>query len=77
MFENRKYAIVAIADLTDDMLSDSIEKKSGNLRKSLDNTKTVLKWDGDTPSSLSGLSTLTYDEIIEELAKDTWTETEE
>lgn len=77
MFENRKYAIVAIADLTDDMLSDSIEKESGNLRKSLDNTKTVLKWDGDTPSSLSGLSTLTYDEIIEELAKDTWTETEE
>mgnify|MGYP003678276024 CR=1 FL=1 len=77
MFENRKYAIVTIADLTDEMLSDSIEKESGNLRKSLDNTKTVLKWDGNTPSSLSGLSTLTYSEVIEELAKDTWTEPEE
>ena len=77
MFENRKYAIVNVSDLTSEMLSDSIEKESKNLRKSLDGTKTVLKWDGNTPRSLSGLSTLTHSEVIEELAKDTWTKPEE
>ena len=39
----------------------------------LDNTKAILKWDGDTPSYFNGLTTYTHSEIRTELAKSDWT----
>ena len=74
MLENRKWVILNVVDVTDDMLSNSLEGRI--LRKSLDGAKTILKWDGDTPSCFDGMTIYTYDEILTELAKSEWTSEE-
>ena len=73
MYESRKWVIVNVSDITDEMIANSIQSSLTTLRKSLDNTKAVLKWDGDTPSCFNGLTTYTHSEILTELAKNTWT----
>ena len=73
MYENRKWVIVNVSDITDEMIANSIQSSLTTLRKSLDNTKAILKWDGDTPSCFDGMTTYTHSEILTELAKNTWT----
>lgn len=77
MYESRKWVIVNVSDITDEMITNSIQSSLTTLRKSLDNTKAILKWDGDTPSCFDGLTTYTHSEILTELAKNTWTAPED
>ena len=49
-FENRKWVIVAVSAITDEMIASAIQASAATLRKTLDNSKAILKWDGDTPS---------------------------
>jgi len=77
MYENRKWVIVNVSDVTDEMIANSIQLSLATLRKSLDNTKAILKWDGDTPSCFDGMTTYTHSEILTELAKNTWTAPED
>ena len=74
MINTRTYVILNVSDVTDEMLSNSLEGKI--LRKSLDGTKTVLKWDGDTPTCFDGMTTYNHSEILTELAKSDWIETD-
>ena len=76
MFENRKYIIVNVSDITDEMIMSVIQSSITTLRKSLDGTKAILKWDGDTPSCFDGMTTYTHSEILTELAKSEWTSPE-
>ena len=71
IYENRRWVIVNVSDVTDEMLADSLEKRI--IRKSLDNSKTILKWDGDTPAVFNGMTTYNHSEILTELAKSEWT----
>ena len=71
-FENRKWIIINVSDITDEMISSSIQSSMDTLRKTLDGNKAILKWDGDTPSCFDGLTTYTHSEILEELAKSEW-----
>jgi hypothetical protein len=48
----------------------------GSLRKTLDNSKAILKWDGDTPSCFDGITTYNHSQILTELAGSDWTEAE-
>ena len=77
-FENRKWVIITLASYTDEQLenlcSNAIQSGVGTLRKTLDNTKAILKWDGDTPDVFDGMTTYNHSEILTELAKSTWTE---
>tara|TARA_R100000152_G_C6672011_1_gene108080 strand:- start:43 stop:279 length:237 start_codon:yes stop_codon:yes gene_type:complete len=77
MYENRKWVIVNVSDITDEMITNSIQSSLTTLRKSLDNTKAILKWDGNTPSCFDGLTAYTHSEILTELAKNTWTTPED
>jgi len=77
MYQNRKWVIVSVSDITDEMIANSIQSSLTTLRKSLDNTKAILKWDGDTPSCFDGMTTYTHSEILTELAKNTWTAPED
>tara|TARA_R110002167_G_scaffold94892_2_gene253041 strand:+ start:8768 stop:9001 length:234 start_codon:yes stop_codon:yes gene_type:complete len=77
MFKNRKWVIVNVDDITDEMISSAIQSSMGSLRKSLDSSKTILKWEGDTPSCFDGITTYSHSEIRTELAKNTWTSYEE
>ena len=54
-----------------------LETSADTVRKSVDETKTFVKWDGAIPSCVDGLTTkegpYTYDEIISILATEEWT----
>ena len=56
-YSNRKWLIVNVSDVTEDMISSAIQTSMGSLRKSLDGTKAILKWDGDTPTCFDGMTT--------------------
>ncbi len=55
----------------------AIESSKNTLRLSLDGTKTILKWDNETPEPFAGMSTFSHQEILEELAGADWTSQED
>ena len=71
-YSNRKWIIINVSDITDEMLENSIQTSMDTLRKTVNGTKTILKWDGDTQSCFDGLTTYTHPEIKVELAKSAW-----
>ena len=73
-YSNRKWVIVNVSDITEEMIDSSIQSSMDTLRKSLDGTQAILKWDGDTPTCFDGMTTYNHSEILTELAKSTWTE---
>ena len=73
-YENRKWVIVNVLDITDEMISSAIQTSNDTLRKNLVGDSAILKWDGDTPSVFDGMTTYTHSEILTELAKSAWTE---
>ena len=76
-FENRKWVIITLDDYTDaeihTLCSNAIQSGASNLRKTLDGTKAILKWDGDTPSVFDGMTTYNHSEILSELSGSDWT----
>ena len=71
-FENRKWIIINVSDITDEMILSAIQSSMDTLRKTLDGSKAILKWDGDTPSCFDGMTTYNNSEILAELAKSDW-----
>tara|TARA_R100000231_G_scaffold14374_1_gene15700 strand:- start:541 stop:858 length:318 start_codon:yes stop_codon:yes gene_type:complete len=55
----------------------AIETSKQTLRLSLDGSKTILKWDGETPEVFEGMDTYTHAEILAELAGPDWTSQED
>ena len=76
-YSNRKWVIVNVSDITDEMIFYAIQSSMDTLRKTLDGSKAILKFDGDTPSCFDGLTTYNHSEILEELAKSDWFDNEE
>jgi len=79
-YENRKWVIITLASYTTEQLenlcANAIQTSVSTLRKTLDGTKAILKWDGDTPEVFDGMTTYNHSEILTELAKNTWTRPE-
>ena len=73
-YSNRKWVIVNVSDITEEMIASAIQSSMDTLRKTLDGTQAILKWDGDTPTCFDGMTTYNHSEILTELAKSTWTE---
>jgi len=76
-YSNRKWVIVNVSDITDDMIFNAIQSSMDTLRKTLDGSKAILKFDGDTPSCFDGLTTYSHSEILTELTKSDWLDNEE
>lgn len=57
-----------------------LETSAETLRKSLDGTKTFVKWNGEVPFCVEDLTTkegpYTHEEMLEILATETWTNSE-
>jgi hypothetical protein len=55
-----------------------LETSAETVRKSVDETKTFVKWDGAMPECVSNLTTkegpYTYDEILQILSTPEWTD---
>jgi len=77
---DRKWVIITLADYTDEQLEDlitkSIQSNVATLRKSLANTKAILKWDRDTPEVFDGITTYSHSEILEILNSNDWIDNE-
>ena len=73
-YSNRKWVIVNVSDITDEMIMYAIQSSRETLLKTLDGSKAMLKWDGDTPSCFDGLTTYNHSEILTELTKSAWNE---
>ena len=80
MKENRKWVIITLADYTDEQLeelvSNAIQSSSSTLKKSLDGTKAILKWDGDTPTVFNGITQYSHTQILTILNGSDWTQAE-
>jgi len=76
--DNRKWVIITLASYNNEQLenlcANAIQTSVSTLRKTLDGTKAILKWDGDTPDCFDGMTTYNHSQIRTELAKNTWTE---
>jgi len=77
MYENRSFAIFSTTEIDQVDFSLVCETSADTLRKSVDETKTFVKWDGEQPEFVSELTTLegpyTYSEILEILSTPEWT----
>ena len=78
---SRKYLIIPTSELSKVDFSQVCETSIETVRKSVDETKTFIKWDSDEPSFVSNLTgtegPYTKEEIRTILATDVWTSTEE
>jgi hypothetical protein len=78
-YNNREFMIFSVTELPTINFNEVKETSIDTVRKSIDGTKTFVKWDGETiPSSVESLTTkegpYTYDEIIVILATEEWTD---
>ena len=83
--DNRHWVIITIADYVDEssdnpneqlenLCSNAIQSGVSPLRKSLDGTLAILKWDGDTPSVFSSMTIYSHSQILTILRGSDWTE---
>lgn len=75
--ENRQYLIFNVSEINLVNFDDVLETSAETIRKSLDQTKTFVKWEGAEPSFVSNLITkegpYTYAEILEIMSSPQWT----
>jgi hypothetical protein len=73
----RQYIIFDLSEIGFIDFSQVLESSIDTIRKSVDGTKTFVKWDGDTPACISNLTTAegpySKEEILAILASEEWT----
>ena len=69
-----KYVIKNASEVILVDFSQVMETSADTLRYSLDESQTFVKFDGDTPSFLSGKISYTHSEILTVLAGEDWAE---
>ena len=77
-YENRKFMIFNVSELPNIDFTQVLETSIDTVRKSVDGTKTFVKWDSvGIPSSVDSLTTkegpYTYEEILTILSTPEWT----
>jgi len=75
-YENREFMIFNVSELDTIDFTQVHETSADTVRKSIDRTRTFVKWDGAVPSSVAALTTAegpyTYEEILTILAGPEW-----
>lgn len=74
--ETRQYIIFNVTELPLIDFTQVLETSADTVRRSVDGTRTFVKWEGDTPSCVTALTTAegpyTYEEILTILAGPDW-----
>lgn len=68
----RNYVIINKSEVANVDFSKVKESSVDTLRYSIDGTKTFVKFEGDTPTFLSGKQQHTHSQILEILAGEEW-----
>jgi hypothetical protein len=72
----RNYVIIDKSEVANVDFSKVKETSTETLRYSIDGTKTFVKFEGDTPTFLSGKQQYTHTQILEILAGEEWVSSE-
>ncbi len=76
-YDNRRFMIFNVSELNQIDFNMVLETSADTVRKSVDELKTFVKWDGSIPTCVSNLTTkegpYTYEEILTILATSEWT----
>jgi hypothetical protein len=76
-YNDRNFIIFPTSELYKVDFNQVLETSAETVRRSVDNTKTFVKWDGEQPEFVSTLENTegpyTYDEILEILSGTEWT----
>jgi hypothetical protein len=77
-YTGREFMIFNVSELPQINFTQVLETSSETVRKSVDGTKTFVKWDGAMPQCVIDLTTsegpYTYEEILAILATPEWTD---
>ncbi len=78
-YNNRQFMIFSVMELPNIDFNQVLETSIDTVRKSVDGTKTFVKWNGEIiPSSVQSLTTkegpYTYEEILQILSTEEWTD---
>lgn len=68
----RNYVIINKSEVSNVDFSKVKESSADTLRYSIDGTKTFVKFEGNTPTFLSGKQQYTHSQILEILAGEEW-----
>lgn len=75
-YPNREFMIFNVSELPQIDFSQVLETSADTVRKSVDEQKTFVKWDGTMPECVANLTTkegpYTYDEILAILSTPEW-----
>lgn len=79
-YTNRQFMIFNVSELNQINFTEVLETSSETVRRSVNGTKTFVKWDGENvPTSVDALTTkegpYTYEEILSILSTTAWTDT--
>jgi hypothetical protein len=77
MYEQRNFAIFSLTEIDKIDFSEVLETSADTLRKSVDESRSFVKWDGEiVPPSVEALTTVermyNYTEILEILSTPEW-----
>jgi hypothetical protein len=76
MYSTREYIIFPTTELSKIDFTQVLETSEETVRKSVDQTKTFIKWSGEQPSCISTLENTqgpyTHEEILEILSTEEW-----
>jgi hypothetical protein len=77
-YEHRNFMIFNLSEIDNVDFTQVLETSKDTVRKSIDGTKTFVKWDGEiTPTTINNLTTkegpYTYTEILNILNTSEWT----
>jgi len=79
-YEQRQFMIFNVSELNLIDFTKVLETSIDTVRRSVDGTKTFVKWDGEIPPSVESLTTkegpYTYEEILTILNGSEWTNNE-
>jgi hypothetical protein len=73
----RKYVIINTSEVSGIDFNQVIEESADNLRRSVDGSKAIVKFEGGTPSFLVGETQYTWSEIMDILNTSEWLTPEE
>jgi len=75
-YTDRNFMIFNVSELNDIDFNEVLETSADTIRKSVNQSKTFVKWEGNIPTCLNNLTTkegpYTYDEILVILATSEW-----
>ena len=78
MYNNRNYMIFNVSEINSINFNEVMETSAETLRKSVDGSKTFVKWNGVMPSCVNSLTTkegpYSHSQILSILSGTEWTE---